>query len=386
MGYGVTVLTSRAWGGEDIPGAIRVVVTPDLLATRLNWRRDDFLALEGRDSVPSRSDFDLARSLIVPDVATVSWLPFALPRAVALARRTPFDCVITTSPPQSAHFIGLALRPFVGAWIADFRDGWTFDASRPAWPLRLQRALDNAFEHAVVTRATSVVAVTKPIAEDFRARFGVEARVITNGFDPEQPIGVPDQARLSADRHSLVYTGRMGWVGRSPRPLLDAVIELRLQAPEIARRLEIVFAGPLSADEEELIRRPELDGVARSIGWLDHKDALSLQHAADSLLVLTGGWSRRSVATGKLYEYLAAGKPILVLGEDTEAARIVSELRAGIVASSSDSKAISGALRQLVEMSGDSRDSTQSTSARIERYSYARLAEQIGAVIEAVCP
>ena len=127
LGYRVTVLTSQAWGGGDIPGATRVIATPDLVGTRLNWRRDDFLALEGRHSSPSRADFDLARSLVVPDIATVSWLPFALPRAVVLARRNAFDCVITTSPPQSAHFIGLAVKPFVGAWIADFRDGWTFD-------------------------------------------------------------------------------------------------------------------------------------------------------------------------------------------------------------------------------------------------------------------
>ena len=385
LGYRVTVLTSQAWGGGDIPGAARVIATPDLVGTRLNWRRDDFLALEGRHSFPSRSDFDLARSLVVPDIATVSWLPFALPRALVLARRKAFDCVITTSPPQSAHFIGLAVKPLVGAWIADFRDGWTFDASRPAWPLRLQRNLDAAFERHVVTKATSVVAVTRPIADDFRARLGIDAHVVTNGFDPEQPIGVTD-ARLSADHHSLVYTGRMGWVGRSPRALLDAAIELRQQAPEIARRLEIVFAGPLTSDEEALTRHPQLHGMVRSVGWLDHQDAVALQQAADSLLVLTGGWSSRSVATGKLYEYLATGKPILVLGEHTEAARIVSELRAGLVAPSSDSKAICAALRQLVETSSAQRGSPQVGSADIEQYSYAHLAEQLRDVIEAVCP
>ena len=386
IGYAVTVLTSRAWGGADIPGATRVVVTPDLLATRLNWRRDDFMALEGRGSVPSRADFDLVRSLVVPDIASLSWLPFALPRAIALASRARFDCVVTTSPPPSAHFIGLTLKPLVGAWIADFRDGWTFDASRPEWPLRFQRELDRVLERAVVTRATSLVAVTRPIAEDFGTRFGLAANVVTNGFDPEQSVERPDATRLSPDRHSLVYTGRMGWVGRTPRPLLDALIDLKAEAPDVARRLEVVFAGPLSSVEEQLITRPEVGGMARSIGWLEHEDALRLQRAADSLLVLSGRWSNRSVATGKLYEYLAASKPILVLGEDTEAARIVNDLGAGIVASSSDPKAIARALRRLVELTGDSCAATELTSARIEQYSYAHLARQLGDLIETVCP
>jgi glycosyltransferase involved in cell wall biosynthesis len=391
MGYAVTVLTSEAWGGADIPGATNVVVTPDLLTTRLNWLRDDFMALERRDSVPNRSDFDLVRSLVVPDIASVSWLPFALPRAIALARRTRFDCVLTTSPPPSAHFIGLMLKRFVGAWIADFRDGWTFDASRPEWPLRLQRALDRALERTVVTRATSVVAVTRPIAEDFGARFGVAASVVTNGFDPEQSdVEAPPERStgtdLSPDRHSLVYTGRMGWVGRSPRPLLDALAELKADAPEVARRLEVVFAGPLSSSEEQLIKRPEVGGIARSIGWVEHEDALRLQRAADSLLVLSGGWSNRSVATGKLYEYLAAGKPILVLGEETEAARIVNELEAGIVAPATDRKAIARALRRLVAIPRDPGAPREATAAGIAQYSYAQLARQIGDLIENVCP
>jgi glycosyltransferase involved in cell wall biosynthesis len=230
-----------------------------------------------------------------------------------------------------------------------------------------------------------VVAVTRPIAEDFGTRFGVVANVVTNGFDPEQSVERPDATGLSPDRHSLVYTGRMGWVGRSPRPLLDALVELKADAPDVARRLEVVFAGPLSSVEEQLIKRPEVGGMARSIGWVEHEDALRLQRAADSLLVLSGGWSNRSVATGKLYEYLAAGKPILVLGDGTEAARIVNELGAGIVAPASDPKAIARALRRLVAMTGDSGAPTEATSARIAQYSYAHLARQIGDLIESVC-
>jgi glycosyltransferase involved in cell wall biosynthesis len=181
-----------------------------------------------------------------------------------------------------------------------------------------------------------------------------------------------------------VYTGRLGWVGRSPEPLLDALLELKSAAPELARRIEVVFTGPLTEHERALVARPELDGMARSLGWVEHEDALRLQRAADSLLVLANGWSGPSVATGKLFEYLAAGRPILVVGDGTEAARIVGELRAGVVAPA-EPRAIAGALRRLVEPAPGSPANVGPSAAAVERYSYARLAERMAELIESAC-
>jgi glycosyltransferase involved in cell wall biosynthesis len=72
-----------------------------------------------------------------------------------------------------------------------------------------------------------------------------------------------------------------------------------------------------------------------------------LERAADSLLLLTAG-NRRGEATGKLYEYLSAGRPILVLGDRTEAARIVADAGAGIAVAAEDPGAVAAALERLV--------------------------------------
>ena len=73
----------------------------------------------------------------MPDLAVGTWLPFALPRALSLARKGDFDVVLTTSPPQSAHLVGLALARRGLPWIAELRDGWTFEPPRAPWPSRL---------------------------------------------------------------------------------------------------------------------------------------------------------------------------------------------------------------------------------------------------------
>jgi glycosyltransferase involved in cell wall biosynthesis len=136
----------------------------------------------------------------------------------------------------------------------------------------------------------------------------------------------------------------------------------------------------LSARELELLAADDLSGLVKVTGWLERSRALALQRAADTLLVVTEGPSRRSVATGKVFEYLAAKRPILVLGEGTEAARIVLDAGAGIATSASDPVEIEASLRQLLSdpPGVDGGDDV------LDRYSYPRLVERLAALIEDV--
>jgi glycosyltransferase involved in cell wall biosynthesis len=377
-GHRVTVLTSLASGHGGIPGAAHVVRTRDVLASRLNWRRSHFESIQGTQQAAASPSSPL-ESIVVPDLSLVGWLPFALPRALSLAAERRFDCVLTTSPPQSAHLIGLALRRGGVPWVADLRDGWTFDPPRPEWPARAQRVVDAALERAVLGRADRLVAVTPPIADDLADRLDREVAVITNGFDPDEAGGGDVDQLLDAQRHSLVHTGRAAVSGRTPRPLIEGLAELRRTSPETAERLEVVFAGPTTEEERALFADERVSGLVRSVGVLERPRALALQRAADSLLVIAAGASGRSVATNKLYEYLAAGRPVFVLGEQSEAARTVREAEAGIVAPAGDPAAVAEALRRLeAGAAGGSRNA-------IERFSWSLLAQRFEAEIEAAC-
>jgi glycosyltransferase involved in cell wall biosynthesis len=378
-GLEVSILTSRISGEGDIEGAKAVARTPDLMATPLNWRRAQFRALEGSAdgsySKPSR-----LQSALVPDIAAATWLPFAVTRSLRLVRESGLDCVITTGPAHSVHLVGLALRRRGIPWIAEFRDGWTFDQPARAFPLRVQRQLDAALERRVATGADALVGVTEPIADDLSRRFDRPATVLTNAFDPEEVTDGGDSGLLDPDRFSVVHTGRMAYAGRTPVPLLEAVRVLKRDRPRVAARLEVVLAGPLSAEEEPLVRAADLADTVRAVGTLDRPRTLQLQHAADALLVLAEGSSRR-VATGKLFEYLATDAPILVLGDESEAARIVAETGAGFTTSGTDPNAIAEALERL--QSAPSEQRRRDTPA-VERYSYPHVAQRYAQLIEEV--
>jgi len=347
-GHDVTVLTSVQSGSAPDDAAAGVVRTRDLLATRLNWRGQSLDVTTGRSDAAWDPDPGIWGKLFVPDVQIVSWMPFLVPAARRLQRERRFDAVISTAPIEVGHAAGLALQRGGVAWVADFRDGWRFEAPRPDWPLALQRRVDDAFERLVVRRADALVTVSEPLSADLRRRHGAAVETLTNGFDPEDealdgtlPDGTVDPRKLT-----LVHTGGLG-AERTLRPVLEALARLAQEDPSVRDRVELVLAGQQTAAERDLYAAPAHAPFVRHLGYVERSTSLALQRAADVLVLVTSG-VRTGEATGKLFEYLAAGKPILVLGAGSAAGTIVPDAGAGVAIPTHDADAAEGALRQIL--------------------------------------
>jgi glycosyltransferase involved in cell wall biosynthesis len=350
LGHEVTLLTTSAFGTLNDEREAGVVRVPDLTASprlRKAFRRPP---LPGSDGTPAVHEPppDVLMRVLVPDPYVVSWTPRVAWTARRLVRERRIDCVVTSSPYESTHLVGLVLSRDT-PWIADFRDGWCLDPWRPPFYVRAQSALDARLERMVVTRADRVLAATRPIAEDFRSRLRVEATYVPNGWDPDLHAEVDSAAPppLAGDRVSIVHTGLLlgGW-GRDPGPLMQALRRLVDENPEAAGKLELVLVGRADPEEGRLLAAYGLENFVRRTGHVPRPAALALQRRADVLLLVTS--RNPSEATGKLFEYLTAGRPILALADGNEAARIVSETRTGVVVPPDDVDAISGALRDAV--------------------------------------
>jgi glycosyltransferase involved in cell wall biosynthesis len=222
------------------------------------------------------------------------------------------------------------------------------------------------------------VGVTAPIAEDFQTRLGVPAELVTNGFDPELGVDkAPAPAPEDQRRLTFVHTGALsGPPGRDPRPLLQALRRLIDEAPELRGRLQLVVAGRSEDDERALVQGAGVADTVRHLGYLPRSEALALQRAAGTLLLMTS--RNRGEATGKLYEYMASGRPIIALAEGNEAARIVAETNTGVLVAPDDVEAIVGALRRA--MSGELERAYAPRGT--ERYAYPALAERMASVVE----
>jgi glycosyltransferase involved in cell wall biosynthesis len=378
LGHRVTVLTTSAYGTGDPALEEGVIRSADL--QRLRAR------LHGRDTVDALFDSDtysgrphVLSRIVVPEPLAVAWAPFALRDALRANSRERFDCVITSSPPESVHMVGKALRRRGVPWVADLRDGWTFEPIRPPFPTALQRHLDERLERRWLTAADAVVCVSRPAADDLRSRLGLHPELIPNGWDPDLAAdGTDDSAPkqlLDPERISLVYTGRFGSYGRDPAGLIHALGMLAREHPQDAGRLELVIAGPLTDEEAQLMRTDVSPARIVVAGTLDRHEALALQRAADALLLVASS-RRTQLLNFKLFEYLAAGPPILALAAGTEAGRVVAEAGGEAVAAD-DPDAIAEALQRLI-----AGELEPSDPALRERYSYPAVAERMAEVAE----
>lgn len=343
MGHDVTVATSAAHGTLPDDAETGVVRAWDLAssdALRRLLRRPP-LPEAGRVVAVDTPAPGILTRVVVPDSHLVSWVPGVVAAARRTMRGRHVDCVVTSGPPDSVHLAPLLLGRRRPAWIADFRDGWLFEPLAEPWPTAPQRALDRWLERTVAHRAQVVIGATRPIADDMRTRLGANAHWVPNGWDPRvEPTSPPDVSEPGWA--TLVHTGTLsGPRGRDPRPLFEGIRRANVAANG-RPRVRLVLAGRLTTEDERLLAEADLGDAVVHLGLLDRATALGLQRSADALLLMTG--VHTSEATGKLYEYLAAGRPIVALANGNEAARIVTDTGTGVVVPPFEPDGIAAAL------------------------------------------
>jgi glycosyltransferase involved in cell wall biosynthesis len=278
----------------------------------------------------------LGRKLLLPD-ENVSYNLTAIPAAIRIVREEGIDVVMTTSPPPSIHFIGAAVKRATGArWVADLRDSIVANPHRSSGSLggKIREQGLGAVASLVARSADAIVTVSEPIAEEVRAR-GPSGRVVTisNGSDFEDFAGLEYHR---GERFRITHTGSF-FGKRDPRPFLTALSRVE----GVTAR----FVGDFrSADREwsaGIIDRVEL------IPYAPHRNALALERDSEALLLLIpeAGGRGRGVLSGKVFEYLAAERPILaVVPPDGAAAALVRETGTGVVVAPDD---IDGIAREL---------------------------------------
>jgi glycosyltransferase involved in cell wall biosynthesis len=286
----------------------------------------------------------LGRKLLVPD-ENVPWSTFALPVAIRLVRREGIDVVLTTSPPPSLHLLGAAVkRATPAAWVADLRDPLTSHPHRRGYESQLARLKEKAVGgvgRLVASQADAIVAASDAIAEEMRA-LGPKAKVVTieNGCDFDDFAGLEHR---DGDRLRITHAGHFHGK-RDPKPFLRAVAESGLDD------VVVRFAGDFRAADREYAESLGLGDRFELLGNVTRRRSLELQRDSEALLLLIpeSGGRGRGVLTGKIFEYLAAERPILAaVPPDGAAARLLHDTGAGVVVPSDDVDALRAALVDL---------------------------------------
>lgn len=339
----------------DVPVVRTFIPEPYALYRRLTRRASDVpvdlavltLGPSERRRFTERFAEWVRSTCFIPD-ARVGWLPFAVLAGWRAIRRHAVNVIYTSAPPYTCHLVGWWLKRLTGLpWVADFRDSWVGWLSAPQYRPWPARRIDQALERAVVTQADWRIVAIPGIRGDLCSRTPEAAslrwRVITNGYDPADFDGV--QPRPSDERLTIVYTGSL-YGHRHPACLLRAIDSLRETAPQVVADLRICFVGRVAAAiAAELQREPYRD-VIELVPYVPHRESVGYLLGADVLLLIVdAGRFGKMIATGKIFEYLGAQRPMLALSPpDGIAARLVRSLHAGIIADPGNPAEIAHAL------------------------------------------
>jgi hypothetical protein len=262
----------------------------------------------------------LRNTLFYPDRYFLSWYPAAVKKYLQLAKDIPVDAIISTSKPFTAHLIAKTIKKRICVpWIADFRDLW------PHWQFfkndtyfyRYSNLSHRLVIRSVLDAADALVTVTPPSKLLLQNRFP-EKQIfsVPNGFDPED---YSTDIKPNTSRFLITHTGHVRTDCQDPRILLDALSQL-LKENKIDKDLtKIRFYGEVTDRLLQDIRDYQLSDIVEAEGIRIPRNEIIIKQMESSLLITFAALDPENIGTapGKVYEYLAAQRPVLAIGKPT---------------------------------------------------------------------
>ena len=259
------------------------------------------------------------------------WQRFAVEAGEDILRQQNINAMISCSPPVTSHIIAKKLKDeFNIPWVADFHDLWTQNYYYPYSPLR--KVIEKRLELNTLSAADVLVTVSQPAAEELGALHRQKSLYsIAYGFDPAE---VNSTAGNLTDKFTITYTGNLYPGKQSPESLFAALRDLITEGSMDASDIEVRFYGVEAGWIAKQAERYGLTDIVKQFGIVPREIALNKQRESHLLLLLK--WNdpeHRGAYSAKIFEYLAARRPILALGGFPDVvSELLDETKAGICA------------------------------------------------------
>jgi glycosyltransferase involved in cell wall biosynthesis len=337
-----------------------------------------FLAESSRQGRKEKISVWIRGNLFIPD-ARKYWVKPSCRFITQYLVNNPVDAIISTGPPHSMHLIALKIKEKTGIpWLADFRDPWTgidfYDQ------LQLTRRADkkhHRLEKRVLEKADRVVVVGNNMKQQFSQLADTSPIVIPNGYDHEDFVLKEAQP---AQTFSIVHAGAMNR-DRNHEIFWKTVRSVISEQQLSQQQIKIKLIGKLDHTVTSSIKKNNLEEFTEVISYLPHEDLISeLQAAALLYLPINNTPNAKGIQTGKIFEYIASGQPILGIGPpDGDAAAILAECRAGTMAGFDDGQAVRRALSESIN---DFFSGKRQRSKPCEHFTRQNLTRQLAEILD----
>lgn len=338
---------------DDIPAELKIYRTPARNYFRLAGKDKSKIPSAGFANEEKKGFLQwlmrFARgNFFIPDPRR-GWNGYAFREACRLIETEKIERVITSSPPHSTQLIGLRLKkryPNI-RWIADLRDPWTdiyyYKEFLHTIPARL---LDRHYERTVLRKSDRIITVGDRLKIMLASKVkGIESKiyVLTNGFDEDDFANI---ISVEPEIFTVSYIGTL-----SPAYPVEGLAKAVRKIIDSGREIRVKFVGTIAPVQKELLLKHIPEQNMEFIPYVSHPEAV--RHMAGSsalLLIIPDHPGNKCILTGKLFEYIASGRPVLCLGPaDGDVALILEVSGAGITTGYHNPDTISKKIKEIAE-------------------------------------
>lgn len=346
-----------------------------------NYSFDNFVHKSRKQggSILDKIGIWLRGNLFIPD-ARCLWIKPSVCFLNKFLSENPVDVIVSTGTPHSMHLIGLNIAKRLNIpWLADFRDPWTnidfyHKLMLTKWADRKHRKL----ESKVLRSADVVTTVSWSWAKQFKDAGAKKVEVITNGYDNEDFSFLPvEQSHIFTISHVGVMNA-----DRNPTVLWKVLGKWVKKLDEHNETIKLIFLGATDYRIRMSLQENDLLKFAEFIEYEPHQKALvTMASSAVLLLVLNNTPDMIGRIPGKMYEYLASKRPILLIGSpQSDSAKILSSANAGYVVDYEDEE---GTLKAIEHLWHYFKSQTYSPkSSFIEQFERRKLTQSLVNILE----
>ena len=288
----------------------------------------------------------IARKFLVPDSSRL-WADLSFRLAMKNVLKDHITLIYSTSAPYSDHLLAMRLKKQYPSikWVCDFRDEWSQNPYLLDKPHnKIRTAMERNMEEQVIKAADLIIANTPVMLQNFVNLYPFcrdKIECIPNGYDSADFEALKGMYRRNA-RFTITYAGLL-YGRRSPRTFLAALEETIKEGKIEANEVSVNFVGNYKRDMMEgVIANPLLGNIVAFIPYMPHARCLEHEARADCVLLIEGsGRGAEAFYTGKVFEQLRIGRPIMaVIPAKGAAAQLIRSTNTGLVADYDDIEAI----------------------------------------------
>ncbi len=373
---GVDIITNKIWEPYSFYKKLTGRRKSDKIQTAFLSER------KTKSSLLENASIWIRGNIFIPD-ARKFWIMPSVKLLSKYLDNNNVDAIVTTGPPHSTHLIGHKLKQKTSIpWLADFRDPWTnIDYYKD---LKLGARADkkhHELEKKILQSADAVSLISQGMHDEFKTIVNRDYHIIPNGYDEDDVI---NQDAKQSENFILSHIGSLSKT-RTPQNLLKVLSELTKENPSLKQKLRIRNVGKIDVSALDAFKKAELENSLEIIDYMPHNEVIAEQQLASILLLLVNNTpNAKLILTGKIFEYLASGRPIICIApEDGDAARVISGTSSGMTFGFEESRKLKKHILESFNKFEEGK--LECNSKNIEQFSRKQLTKKMSDVIKGIC-